>query len=157
MKPSSTTLSCLAIVLGALIIIGCATEKSDGTQRVRQRFVPSSAQSPGANWTALVPFPHEFGDRQVVARAGIGDTFPVHEPGGPVVFEVAVIGGDDEQLALEIRTAGSASKKITLRRNQTLTVPVASSRFEFSYPTLHVSPGDPPTTNKAMIIIRQCP
>ena len=149
----------MATVVG-LLLCSCTADKSAGPQSVRQRFVPAPARSSGgtgANWTALAPFPHEFGNRQVLAHAGIGDTFPVQEPGGLILFEVAVLAGDEEHLVLEIRAGESPAKKITLRRDKKVTVPVGSSRFDFCYPTVHISTGDPPTTSKAMVIVRLCP
>ena len=157
MTTTRTMLPCLVAAFLGLLLAGCASNKSAGSQEVRQRFVPSTTDSASASWTALAPFPHAFGDPQVMAHAGIGDTFPVQEPEGPTLFKVLILAGDDNQLTLEIRAPESPANKITLKREKTLKVPVGSKVFEFCYPAVRVSSGDPPTTSKALIIVRLCP
>lgn len=122
---------------------------------MRQRFVPSTTDSASANWTALARFPHAFGDPQVIAHAGIGDTFPVQEPGGPTLFKVVVLAGDDAYLKLEIRSRELPVRTIDLKRNKPVKVGIGSGQFELSYPAVQVSTADPTTTSKAMIIVRQ--
>ena len=157
MQLSRTLAAGLLATLVAFLYCSCASNESTGSQSVRQRFVPSTTDSAIASWTALAPFPHAFGDPQVMAHAGVGDTFPIQEPGGPTLFKVLVLAGDDNHLALEIRPPELPVKKIDLKRETPLKVLVGSIQFEFSYPAVHVSAADPPTTSKAMIIVRQCP
>lgn len=157
MQNTRTLLLCLVAGLAALLLSGCATGKTTGSHSVRQRFVPSTKDSASATWTALAPFPHAFGDPQVIAHAGIGDTFPVQAPGGPTLFKVVVLAGDDDGLKLEIRSPELPAKAVDLKRNKPAKVRVGSSQFEFSYPAVNVSAADPPTTSKAMIIVRQFP
>jgi len=157
MQLSRTLAACLSAGLATLLLCSCATDKSASPQSVRQRFVPSTTDSASANWTALAPFPHVFGDPQVIAHAGIGDTFPVQESGGPVLFNVLVLAGDDNHLVLEIRAAESPAKKLNLKRNQPASLSVGPSQFEFSYPAIHVSSADPPAASKAMLIVKKRP
>jgi hypothetical protein len=157
MQIRRTLAACLIAGLGTLLLCSCATDKSAKPQSVRQRFVPSTTDSASANWTALAPFPHAFGDPQVIAHASIGDTFPVQEAGGPVLFQVLVLAGDDNHLVLEIRAPESLAKKLNVKRNQPARLSVGSSQFDFSYPVIHVSSADPPTATKAMIIVRKHP
>jgi len=157
MQIPRTLAACLSAGFATLLLCSCATDKSASPQSVRQRFVPSTTNSASANWTALSPFPHAFGDPQVIAHAGVGDTFPVQEAGGPLLFNVLVLAGDDNHLVLEIRAPESPAKKVNLKRSQPAKLSVGPSQFEFSYPAIHVSSADPPTTGKAMIIVKKRP
>jgi hypothetical protein len=126
--------------------------------RIRQQFVPaeSEASGPGANWTALAPAPDRKGAYWVRAHVGVGDTFPVKEKDGQLVFEVALPEGSDEKLLVEVRYQGGI-QRIDVPRDTAVTVEIGSSKYEWYYPSLYVGPDGEATTNKAFLILTRLP
>jgi hypothetical protein len=158
MKAPVAIIQSLLVLLLGLLLWGCATHEAANPHVVKQRFVPmphDPSSGSGANWTALVPFPDKRGAPHVLAHAGIGDTFPVQEKGGPTVFQVLVVEGDDAHLILEIRSEETL-KRIDLPRDKSVSVQISGSRYEFCYPTTHVNPNEKLTTSKAFLIVKRC-
>ncbi|MBI5822095.1 MAG: hypothetical protein HZA88_24240 [Verrucomicrobia bacterium] len=153
-------LTFLSTCAAAMLLTGCAVQKETQLQVLRQRFVPvphDSSCGGGANWTAL----HRLSDDKpgvlmVMAHAGIGDTFPVQEEHNPKLFDVIVVAGDDEHLMLEVRSE-EGSQRLDLRRDGTVWVKVAGRKYSVAYPSVTVSPGSKPTTDKAMILVHRFP
>jgi hypothetical protein len=143
-----------------MLLTGCAAQKETPHQPIRQRFVPvlhDSSSGSGASWTALHPFSEdEPGVFVVMAHAGVGDTFPIHEEHQPKVFEVTVVAGDDDQLVLEVRSE-EASQRLDLRWDGTVWVEVSGSKYSLAYPSVTVNPDSKPTTDKAMIMVHRFP
>jgi hypothetical protein len=126
---------------------------------MRMRFVPGGPPAKGAtdfkgaSWTALGPGPQ----KNVLwcqATAGVGDKFPVIDKQGVKLFEVVLADGDDDHVVLEIRSKEGA-KKIDLPRDKPGAVKVAGIKYDLLYPSVSVgaSPGEKPTTNKAMLMV----
>lgn len=149
-------------LLGLLFVCGCAKREKvpvgsmpAGTQPLR--FLPSAEKSRGgASVTALVPAPGRPGALWLRAEAGLGDTFPVREQGGPTLFEVAVVEGNDVHLVLEVRS-GKDSRRVSVPRDVPKKLDVAGATYEFYYPTCHVSSKDWPVTSKVLIMVTRLP
>jgi hypothetical protein len=157
MKTPATITRIFILPLLGLLFCGCASHEAANPHVVQQRFVPvphDPSAGSAANWTALVPFPDKNGAPHVLAHAGVGDKFPVQEKGGPTLFQVLVVEGDDAHLILEIRSEETL-KKIDLRRDQSVSVQVTDGRYEFCYPTTHVSRAAQPTTSKAFLLVKR--
>ena len=153
----------IRLLLPALLALGLHTAfaadagpKSTGTS-VRVRFVPVKVTDGRnkASFTALAPM-KEMGGVRLMAHAGAGESFPVTELNGPTLFEVAVIDGDDEHLALEIR-AKEGVQKVECRRDKASTVMVAGVRYEILFPNVSVASTGKATTEQAMIIFSRRP
>lgn len=153
-------LALLSTCAAAMLLTGCASQEEGQPRPMRQRLVPAPADSlstRGANWTALHRFPgDEPGVLVVMAHAGIGDTFPIHEAGKPKVFDVTVIAGDDDHLVLEVRNE-EASQRLDVSRDGTVWVEIGGHRYSLAYPSVTVAPDSPPTTDKAMILVHSFP
>ena len=128
---------------------------------VRLEFVPgadpqsSLESSDGAVWSPLRAGPDpQLGGLFLQAWAGIGHEFPVKEEGGPTLFEVAVVEGNDARLVVEVRSEAPATQTVELKRDQTVPVEVDGATYELLYPTCDVSSAqNRTTTNKAMLIV----
>jgi hypothetical protein len=152
----------LAILFATVILIASAgAESTDKKPKaVRQRFVPGTqdpSKGNGANWSEL----HQInadkpGVLMLMAHAGVGDSFPVQEPGQPKAFEVAVISGDDDHLVLEVQ-GGEKPQRVDLRRDATARVEVKGERYALSYPSVTVNAQDGASTDKALIIVNRFP
>ena len=144
----------------AMLLTGCAAQKDPQLHAMRQRFVPvphDSSGGGGANWTAL----HQFSDDEpgvlmLMARAGIGDTFPIQEENLPKLFDVIVVAGDDDHLMLEVRSE-EVLQRLDLRRDETLWVKVAGHKYSLAYPSVTVNSDSQPTTDRAMILVHRYP
>lgn len=88
------------------------------------------------------------------ARAGIGDKFPVSIANGPVLFEVAVVSGNDEKITIEVLVAGKVHP-LELPRDKAADVEVGGVKYSLQFPSSSVSaaPGEKPSTNKATIFV----
>ena len=143
------------ITMFALAVnVGIAEEQK--SKSVRQVFVPAKTEH-GASWSALHKGgPGEpFKDRYwLQAWAGVGDTFPVQEEGKPVLFEVAVTSGDNDQLSIEVRSK-EKTQKITVERDKRTIVESGGVKYELLYPSTSkaAKEGEKPTTNQVMLII----
>lgn len=141
-------------------------------QGVRQKFVPAPAdpsRGNGANFTALHHIEKDEPDvLMLMAHAGVGDSFPVHEEGKPKEFEVKVTAGNDDKLELEISWEKAANPRIfegnkspmkkTLPRDSTLTLPLFGEfKYVISYPSVTVASDGKDTTDKAMLIVNRWP
>ena len=132
----------------------------DKPHSVRQRFVPGAVpQSPmessdSAVWSPLHPGPDpQGGELFLQAWAGIGHSFPVKKKGGPTLFELALIQGNDERLVVEVRSQ-EGIQAVELKRDTSVPVKVAGVTYKLLYPSCHVSSAENrPTTNKAMLIV----
>ena len=148
-------------VFAVMLACGCARREVEAGGRIPAgtqplRFLASAEEGGGAAVTALVPAPGRPGALWVRATAGLGDTFPVREPGGPALFDVAVVEGDDLHLVLEVRTGGGA-RRVRVPRDVPKKLGVAGATYEFYYPRCHVSSEDWPVTSKALIMVTRLP
>ena len=112
-----------------------------------------------ADWSPLGPGPGAApGRAMMMAHAGLGDTFPVQDQDGHTLAEVFVAEASDEVLQLEVRSK-EGTQNFALRRDQTVTVPMAGKPYMFEYPTVSVNAqtNQDPTTTQAMILIVQHP
>jgi hypothetical protein len=151
--------SLIGIFIATLLICGCAERESARQRPVRQRFVPTDAQTSqgqGASWSALAPAPNRPGAFWLHAHAGIGDEFPVHEQNGPTLFDVVVREGNDDHLTLEIRREEDV-RAIRLNRDEPLSLRIAANQYEFYYPSVHVDPGSRTTTSQVFLIVTRLP
>lgn len=151
--------------VGVLVVVsayGCARHERTVPERtppgaVPLRFLPSAEKrGGGAAVTALVPAPGRPGALWLRADAGLGDAFPVREQGGPTLFEVAVVEGDDVRLVLEIRR-GKDSRRLKVPRDVPAELKVAGATYQFCFPRCHVSSRDWPVSSKALIMITRLP
>jgi len=150
----------LLSVLMVSLLCGCVVHDGNQPHSVRLRFVPGAEpqsameSSDSAVWSSLRPGPDpQRGELFLQAWAGIGHTFPVQKEGGPTLFEVALIQGDDDRLVAEVRSE-EATQTVELKRDKPVWVSVAGISYELLYPTCQVSSSDKrPTTNKAMLIV----
>lgn len=147
-------------VIVGLLLCGCAVHDGNKPHSVRLRFVPgadpqsSLESSHSAVWSSLRPGPDpQHGELFLQAWAGIGHKFPVQKEGGPTLFEVAVVEGNDDRLVVEVRSK-TGTQTVELKRDKPVPVQVAGATYELLYPTCHVSAAqDRSTTNKAMLIV----
>jgi hypothetical protein len=145
----------LALLFSSLLIGFSPSLADDKPHLVRQRFVPGKSEN-GASWSALRPEPDNRGGVFLQAWAGIGEKFPVKEKGGPTLFEVTVLDGDDDHLLMEVRSK-EVTQKIDVRRDKSEQVVIAGIRYELAYPSTSVSSADKATTNQAMIMVCRRP
>ena len=149
----------LCVIIG-LLLCGCAMHDSNKPHSVRLRFVPGSApQSPmessdSAVWSSLRAGPGpQHSNLFLQAWAGIGHKFPVQREGGPTLFEVAVIQGNDEHIVAEVRSK-EGTQTVGLKRDRPTPIKVGGVDYELLYPTCNVSSAqNRTTTNKAMLIV----
>ena len=127
---------------------------------VRQIFAPAKTEH-GASWSTL----HSGGPGQpfkgaywLQACAGVGDKFPVREEGKPVLFEVEVLSGNNDQLLVEVRSKEMVQKITVVRYKRTI-VESGGRKYELLYPSTSkaAKDGEQPTTNQAMLIISRQP
>jgi hypothetical protein len=106
---------------------------------------------------AVAAEPEKKGTLQMQARAGIGDKFPVGPEKGSALFEVVVVSGNDDKIAVEV-LAGGKTQKLELPRDKKAEVEVGGLKFSLLFPTSSVSaaPGEKPSTNKATVFVT-CP
>jgi hypothetical protein len=124
----------------------------------RLRFVPDGgpwkgeAPFEGAAWHNLRPGLTR-GVLQMIARAGVGDTFPVGERDDVIRFNVKLLHGNDDELTVEVRA--KEVQKVVLKRDKAKEVTIAGLKYRLLYPTSSVeaAPGEKPSTNKARIIV----
>ena len=146
------------VILLGFFVCSCAVEESTNPSKIRQRFEPTDSKESGqgANWTALAPAPDRPGAFWVRAHAGVGDTFPVQEPGGRKLFDVTIPEGNDDKLLVEVRYQGGV-QRIDVPRDTTVTVEIGGSRYEWYYPSLYINPDGKATTDKAFLILTRRP
>jgi len=146
-------------LLATFLLWAVAAHGEDAAQSVRLRFVPVDTHGEcgaGAHFTRLCPAPGRPGALFAIVHAGLRDKFPIKDQDGRVVFRVTVPEATDERFVLEIK-AETGSQKIDLPRDKPVTIEVAGARFEFYYPTSHVSSEGKTTTNKALLIVTRVP
>jgi hypothetical protein len=107
-----------------------------------------------AAWSPLKPDPSSPNRKlSLKARAGIGHKFPVHEEGGPTLFEVSLIQGNDDSLVVEVRS-NEGTQTLELERNAYVPVKVAGITYRLCYSAVNVSStAGFSTTNKAAFIV----
>jgi hypothetical protein len=91
-----------------------------------------------------------------IIHAGLRDKFPIKDQDGRVLFRVTVPQATDDRFVLEIK-AETGSQRVELLRDKPVTIEVVGERFEFYYPTSHVSSEEKTTTNKALLIVTRLP
>ena len=134
-------------------------KKNSKQEAVRVRFVPGggpmkgSSDYKGASCTTLTQGPDPKA-LWLQAHAGVGDKFPVQDDGGVQLFEVLLQKGDDDHVVLEIQSK-EGRKEVNLGRDKKRSVSVGGVQYDLAYPSVSVaaSPGEKPTTNKAMLMI----
>ena len=110
------------------------TLRDSGSQQIV--FVPDkSGLNDGVNhatWSGFNPAWGREDDRlQVMATAGLGDSFPVAD------FRVYVKDGTDNVVVLEIR-AKEGTKHISVKRNSVRDIVVSGIEYTFSFPRVEV-------------------
>jgi hypothetical protein len=143
---------------------GCASQDANKQHAVRQRFDPAKGSAArdssrdGASWTALVPLNDGTGVSRLMARAGIGERFPVKELDGRCLFEVLVVEGNDDRLFLQIHSV-RRPQRIELVRDQPVRVQMGGSQFDLAYPsvTVGVARKARPISSQATLLIHRLP
>ena len=164
-----TAIILTVFMLGIVASLANAEDaKADDTKKekakaslVPRRFVPGSkpmageAAFEGASSMALTdkgpPGPDVL---WMMARSGVGDTFPIQKQEGPILFWVTVTEGDDTHLVLELPVK-DGTQKIELKRDKAVEAQVAGVKYEFRFPTMRVAAAEneKPTTPKATIMV----
>jgi hypothetical protein len=148
-----------AMILIGMAMVGCATSEPAKSGTIRQRFVPAAAGTAarGASWSALHPSQMDSpGVWMAMARAGMGDTFPIAEDAGPTLFKVFVATGDDDHLVLEVSST-EGTQRVDLHRDRPASIQVAGRTYKLSYPSVYVAPTAKPTTTQAMLMVHRLP
>ena len=144
-----------------VLLAGCgASEIESAEHSVRLRFVPGSApsspleSSEGAVWSSFSPPP--IPDATYVMLNGwaaLGDKFPVGHRNEPALFEIRLVDGDDDHLALELLFEGGP-KSIDVKRDSPEEVTIGGVAYRINYPSIKVSAAEgKSTTNKATILV----
>ena len=112
----------------------------------------------GASCSALIPLRDGSGVFRLIAYAGIGDSFRVKDEAGHCLFEVRVVGGDDEHLLIAINSI-EHSQRIDLRRDQPVWVQIAGGKYDLAYPSVSVAAGknEQPVSSQAMLLVHRHP
>jgi len=148
-------------ILVCLLLVSCALHGDVKKEKsVRLRFVPGSAprtpfeSSSGASCSALAPFGKPDTDvLTVLARAGIGDKFPVAMEDGDTLFEVRMKDGNDDRVSLEIITK-EGTKDIEVRRDKPVPIEVGGISYKITYPSVYVASSESkPTTVKPTLFV----
>ena len=147
-----------------MLAAGCAAHHGDRLHAVRQRFVPASAavagesSRNGASCSALVPLRDGSGVSRLIAHAGIGDSFPVKDEAGHCLFQVMVVGGDDDHLLISLNSI-EPSQHIDLRRDKPVWVQIAGGKYDLAYPSVSVAAGkhEQPTSSQVMLLVHHHP
>ena len=123
-------------LLMCMIAVGCATNDTSVSMSQQVVFVPNkSGLSDGENhasWTGLNPAWGKEDERlQVLATAGLGDSFPVAD------FKVYVKDGTDNVVVLELRSP-EGTKHISVKRNSVRNIVMSGIEYTFSFPRVSV-------------------
>jgi hypothetical protein len=152
------TLLHLAVVLAA-VGASLAVAEEQQTTSARLRFVPEGgawkgeSEFKGASWTHLGPG-LKADSLFLQARVGVGDKFPVQDKAGATLFEIKLVEGNDDRVAVEVQTK-SGNQKVDLPRDRSVEVNVSGTKYELLYPSIRVgaSAKETPSTNKATLIV----
>ena len=144
-----------------VLFAGCgAYEGEPAAHSVRLRFVPGSPPSSplessnGAVWSSFSspPIP-DASYLMLNGRVAVGDKFPVGHQNEPALFEIRLVDGDDDHVALELLFEGGP-KSIDVKRDSPEEVTTGGVVYRINYPSIEVSSVDgKSTTNKAMIVV----
>ena len=137
----------LVSVLLVIVLCGCVAHETDEPHSVRLRFTPddpSLTVAGSASWSRLGAFPG--GAARI--NTPLSGEFPITGEDGLIHFKAVLVGGDDDCLVLELRSE-NGSQRIEVQRDKPVTVRVAESKYEFSYPSIYVSSADIPTEENA--------
>lgn len=146
MRPILGVLVCGAVIAVVALACGCAAPHGDQRHAVRLRFVPAPSAGAdessrnGASCSALVPLRDGSGVSRLIAHAGIGDSFPVKDEAGHCLFEVEVVRGDDDHLLIALNSI-EPSQHVDLRRDKSVWVQIAGSKYNLAYPSVSVAAG----------------
>ena len=144
-----------------VLFAGCgASEIESAEHSVRLRFVPGSAPSSplessnGAVWSSFSPPPIPDATFLMLnGHAALGDKFPVAHLNEPALFDILLVDGDDDHLALELLFDGG-TKSIDVKRDSPEEVMIGGVAYHINYPSIEVSSAEgKSTTNKAMIVV----
>ncbi len=144
-----------------VLFAGCgASEIESADHSVRLRFVPGSApsspleSSDGAVWSSFSPPPIPDATYLMLnGRAAVGDKFPVGHRNEPALFEIRLVDGNDDHVALELLFEGGP-KSIDVKRDSPEEVSIGGVVYRINYPSIEVSSSEgKSTTNKAMIVV----
>ena len=164
MRPILGWLVCGTVIAFVMLVAGCAAPRGDQLHAVRQRFVPAPSAGAdessrrGASCSALVPLRDGSGVSRLIAHAGIGDIFPVKDEAGRCLFEVEVVGGDDDHLLISLNSI-ERSQRIDLRRDKPVWVEIAGGKYDLAYPSVSVAAGknEQPTSSQVMLLVHHHP
>lgn len=146
-----------------MLLAACgAAEIESAAHSVRLRFVPGSApsnpleSSNGAVWTSFSSPPTPDATYLMLnGRAAVGDKFPVGHRDEPALFEIRLVDGDDDHVALELLFEGGP-KSINVKRDSPEEVTIGGVVYRINYPSIEVSSAEGiSTTNKAMIVVKK--
>jgi hypothetical protein len=137
----------LVCVLLVIVLCGCAAHESNEPHNVRLRFAPddpSLTVAGSVSWGRLGGSP----GGAALIRTPLGGEFPIRDEDGRIHFKATLVGGDDDHLVVELRSE-NGSQRIEVQRDKPVTVRVAESKYELSYPSSYVSSADIPTEENA--------
>lgn len=134
-------------ILLVIVLCGCAAHESNEPHSVRLRFTPDDASltvAGSASWSRLGAFPG--GAARITTP--LGGEFPITDEDGRIRFKATLVGGDDDHLVVELHSEDE-SQRIEVQKDKPVTVRVAESKYEFSYPPSYVSSANIPTEENA--------
>ena len=130
---------------GVVFISGCVSKGPvTPPESVELEFLAKPpGQDNGAVWSMLAPFID--GDVAAQGHVGIGEWFPVAEPGGPELFQVHLVSGSDTAVMVEARTANS-TQRVRIEKAGMSSCEIAGGEYEFLYPRRWIGKSSLPTT-----------
>lgn len=152
-----------------LIVASCAAgdAKAPEAKKPAKHLAPLVFVPNGGPWKGETPFQGAscttldtdakavFG---LMARAGLGDEFPVQDKKGTILFEVRLENGTADHLSLVISSEeGEQKVRVPIDKGAEFSVRGEKYRVDFPTQTVEAGPGERPSTNKAMILIKRKP
>ena len=130
---------------GVVFISGCVSKGPvTPPESVELEFLAKPpGQDNGAVWSMLAPFID--GDVAAQGHVGIGEWFPVAEPGGPELFQVHLVSGSDTAVMVEARTA-KTTQRVRIEKAGMSSCEIAGGEYEFLYPRRWIGKSSLPTT-----------
>lgn len=144
------------------------TAKEEGAQEkkaatVRQRFRPTTTKSGETSWSAMFPAPGtraakgEKKEYISFIHAHRGDRWPIKLPDQMDSWaEATLVDGDDERVELKVRRR-EKEERITLKRQQPVTLDLDGKTFRLTYSTTTVAASSPEFVDHATIIVSYRP
>ena len=119
---------------------------------VRVQFDPKASGKGVTSWTSLFRF-KAGGKFLASCRAKVGGRIPIRFKGGPILFHVLLVDGNDDQLTVDVEVSGAANRTLTLVRDRRVSFEVAAKTYELLYPSTQVASTQPVIENTAMILV----